>query len=181
MAVGYLPKAVTKDKLFKIARERYIYWTDMYVDDSISAENMYENMSVSRFSGCPTDDFPDECANELIRYQYKDGGCSFMVDDIEVEVLDLRNLRKSKRVDYELYTDTCVLSITYKDEPSGGLLFHIIPDALLYGSTTEDFDEGNEVDPIFIAAARKYIKEHNITPDMQKYNIIPADTQKYLE
>jgi len=168
MAVGYLPKTVTKDKLFEKAKERFQSCIKMYVDNNISTEHMYEDMSCSYYSGDPESDFPDECYAETIRYQYKDGSCSFMVDDIEVEVLDLRNMRKSERTDSELYADACVLSITYKDEPGGSLLYHIIPDALLYGSTTEDFDEGKEVDPIFIAAARKYIKEHNITPSMQK-------------
>lgn len=166
MAIGYLPKTVTKDKLFKTAQERFQSWAKMYADPSISVEQMYEDMSESCYCGGPEFDFPEECLNETIRYQYKDGGCSFMVDGIEVEVLDLRSMRK--REYRELYTDACVLSVTYKDEPDDNLQYHIIPDCWLYGSTTEDFDEGKEVDRIFIAAARKYIEQHNITPDMQK-------------
>ena len=166
MAVGYLPKTVTKGKLFEHAIKRFQSWTKMYTDPSVSVEDMYEDMSASCYCGCADDDFPDECCAKAIRYQYKDGGCSFMIDDIEVEVLDLRNMRKREYC--ELYTDACVLSVTYKDEPGGSLLYHIIPDILLYGSTTSDFDEGHEVDPIFIAAARKYIEQHSITPDMQK-------------
>ena len=168
MAVGYLPKAITKDKLFETAKERFQSWAKMYADPNESAEDMYEDMSASCYSGDPESDFPDECRDETIRYQYKDGGCSFMIDGIEVEVLDLREMRKDNTVGFERYYDICIPAISYTDK-DGDVQLHPIPNCWLYGSTTADFNEGEEVHPQFIKAAREYIKQHNITPDMQKY------------
>lgn len=168
MAVGYLPKSVTKDKLFERAKERFQSWAKMYSDPDTSIEYMYEDMSASCYSCDPEYDFPDECCDETIRYQYKDGSCSFMIDDIEVEVLDLRDMRKDSTVGFERYSDICIPAISYTDK-DGDIQLHPIPNCWLYGSTSSDFDVGEEVHPQFIEAAREYIKQHNITPDMQKY------------
>lgn len=170
MAVSTLPKTVTKDVLFERAQERFRDWARVYSDPTISAQWMYEDMSCSCYSGCPDDDFPDDVKAErdsVIRYQYKDGTCFFVVDDIEVEVLDLRSMRKSSRVGKEMYADVCIPSISYTDE-DGSLMYHPIPDAWLYGSTSCDFSEGKPVHQTFIDAARRYINVHNITKEMQE-------------
>ena len=170
MAINNLPKTITKDVLFKKAQEIFKAWAEMYTDPDISAQWMYEAMSCSCYCGCPADDFPDEVKAEqdsVIKYQYKDGMCSFMIDDIEVEVQDLRSMRESPRVGKETYADICVLTISYNDD-DGMYMYHVVPDAWLYGSTSHDFDEGKPVHEEFIDAARKYIKEHNITKEMQE-------------
>lgn len=170
MAVNHLPKTVTKDVLFKIALERFQSWALMYSDTDVSAQWMYEDMSCSCFCGCPADDFPDDVKAELdsiIRYQYKDGSCFFIVDGIEVEVMDLRSMRESSRVGKETYADVCVITISYTDE-DGMYIYHVVPDTWLYGSTSNDFNEGCEVHQEFIDAARDYIKIHHITKEMQK-------------
>lgn len=170
MAVEYLPKTVTKDILFKKAQEKFQSWALMYTDPNVSVQWMYEDMSCSCFCGCPADDFPDEVKAEqesVIRYQYKDGNCFFIVDGIEVEVLDLRSMRESPRVNKETYADICVLTISYTEE-DGMYMYHVIPDTWLYGSMSHNFDEGCEVHQEFIAAARDYIKTHHITKEMQE-------------
>lgn len=170
MSTGYLPKAITKDVLFKRAQERFQEWCKMYADPDISAQYMYEDMSASCYCGCPADDFPVQVKAEqdsVIRYQYKDGDCFFIVDGIEVEVMDLRSMRESPRVNKETYADVCVITISYTDE-DGMYMYHVVPDTWLYGSTSNDFDEGCEVHPEFINAARDYIKIHHITKEMQE-------------
>lgn len=170
MAINYLPKTVTKDVLFKRAQERFQDLAKAYADPSISAQHMYEDMSCSCYSGCPADDFPDEVKAELdsiIRYQYKDGMCSFMIDGIEVEVLALRDMREDPSIGFERYSDVCIPSISYTDT-DGNFIHHPIPDAWLYGSTSHDFDEGQPVHDEFIKAARDYIKINHITKEMQE-------------
>ncbi len=170
MAAKYLPEVITKDVLFQRAQERFQEWCKMYGDPNITASYMYEDMAASCYSGSPADDFPVQVKAEqdsVIRYQYKDGGCSFIVDGIEVEVMDLRSMRVSPRVNKETYADVCVLTISYTDE-DGMYLYHVVPDAWLYGSTSEDFNEGQEVHPEFIEAARDFIKLHHITKEMQE-------------
>ncbi len=174
MAISHLPKTVTKDVLFEKAELRFRSWAQMYGDPNVTASYMYEDMSASCYCGCPADDFPDDVKAEqdsTIRYQYKDGNCSFIVDSIEVEVMDLRSMRESPRTCMALYTDICVLSISYTDE-DGNYTCHIISNAWLYGSTSHDFDEGKPVHAEFINAARDYIKQHHITKEMQE---VPND------
>lgn len=170
MAVKLLPEAVTKDVLFKQAQERFAYWAKLYGDSNISLQYMYEDMACSIFSGDPEADFPEIVGpkkEKLIRYHYNVGSCYFIIDDIIVEVLDCREMRKDPEVHTERYSDVCVLTISYTDE-DGNYTHHIIPNAWLYGSTGEDFDENAEVQPEFIEAARDYIKEHHITKEMQE-------------
>ena len=169
MGVSTLPKTVTKEILFKKVQERFQEWCKMYSDPDISAQYMYEDMSCSCYCGSPEDDFPVQVKDEqdsIIRYHYDDGNCSFMIDDIEVEVLDLRSMRDSPRTYNALYADICIPTISYKDD--GNFITHPIPGAWLYGSTSSDFNEGMPVQQEFIDAARKYIKERNITKEMQE-------------
>lgn len=170
MAIKSLPKAITKDILFKEAQKRFLHWANTYAKQDISAQHMYEDLSCSVFSGDPEDDFPIEFKAEqdtTIKYQYDDGNCFFMIDGIKVEVLDLRSMRESPRTCIELYVDVCVLSVSFIDE-SECYNYHIIPDIWLYGSTSDDFNEGKPVDDYFINAAREYIKAHHITKEMQE-------------
>lgn len=170
MAVTKLPETITKEVLLKRAQERFQSWVHMYATDA-TAQQMYEDMSCSCYSGDPNYDFdfPKIIVHKLdvIKYQYKDGGCYFMVDGIEVEVQDLRNMRVSPSIGTELYTDICVLTISYNDEDDI-YMAHVIPDTWLYGSTSHEFDEGKPVHKEFIDAAREYIKERNITLEMQE-------------
>lgn len=169
MSISLLPKTITKLDLFEEAQRRFQKWVDMYADPNVSTQYMYEDMSASCYCGCPADDFPDDVKAEqdsVIRYQYDGGSCYFILDGIEITVFDLREMRKDPGIDLARYSDVCVLAINYQDE-DGTFLYHIIP-AWLYGSTSDDFDEGKPVDDYFIKAAREYIKEHNITKDMQE-------------
>ena len=169
MAVEKLPKTITKDILFEEAQRRFQSWAKMYGDPNVSAQYMYEDMSASCYCGCPADDFQEIVGpkkEEPIRYQYKDGSCSFIVDGIEVMVLDLRDMRKDPVFGAARYADICIPVIHYDD---GDIrMDHPIPNAWLYGSTSEEFEEGMPVHKEFLDAAREYIKKHNITKEMQE-------------
>lgn len=167
MSVNKLPETITKEVLLKHAQDRLQQWIKMYADPGLSAQYMYEDMSCSVFSGDPAYDFPDEKQDDIIRYQYRDGACYFMLDGIRVDVCDLREMRKPHDGSIELYIDVCIPCISYKDEDDN-FQYHPIPDAWLYGSTSEDFNKGEAVHEQFILAAQEYIKEHHITKDMQE-------------
>lgn len=170
MSTSYLPGQITKDVLFEKAQERFQSWAKMYGDPNVSAQYMYEDMSCSVFSGDPSDDFPEIVGpkkDEPICYQYKEGGCFFILDGIEFMVADLRDMRKSECTHTECYFDICTLVISIKDT-DGIYKSDLIPGAWLYGSTSEDFNEGQKVHTEFIEAAKKYIEEHHITKEMQE-------------
>ena len=171
MATSKLPRTITKSDLLDKAQGRFREWIDMYADSYISIEQMYEDMSCSIYTGDPAWDFPDNAKtvqDSDIRYHYKyDGNCYFIVDGIEIEVYDLRSMREAQYAGKETYTDVCVLFISYTDS-DGNLMGHLIPDAWLYGSTSKAFEEGAKVHQGFIDVARKYIKKHSVTKEMQE-------------
>lgn len=168
MATDYLPKAITKEMLYERAEERSKLWDKLFYDPNTTAETLYEEMCCSIFSGEIAYDFPDLKEDDTIRYQYRNGMCFFIVDGIEIEVLDLRDMREDPTVGMARYSDVCIPSISYTDS-DGNFIHHPISNAWLYGSTSDSFDEGKPVHKEFIEAAREYIKEHNITPELQKY------------
>lgn len=116
------------------------------------------------------DTMPQEKEKEkenIIMYQYKDGGCFFIIDGIEIDVLSLRDMHDDPSLGFARYSDVCIPSISYTDS-DGNFMHHPIPDTWLYGSTSHDFDEGKPVHQEFIDAARDFIKMHHITKEMQE-------------
>ena len=48
---------LTKEELFKKAQERFSSWARMYSNPKVTAQQMYEDMSSSCYTGCMEDDF----------------------------------------------------------------------------------------------------------------------------
>lgn len=88
-----------------------------------------------------------------------------MIDGIKIMIADLRDMRGDRK-----FFDICVPVIDYKD--GDVWIQHVIPNTWLYGSCSEEFNEGEPVHEEFISAARDYIKEHGITKEMQE---VPDD------
>lgn len=170
MAANTLPKAITKEVLLNAIQNKLMSCAKMFWDPNVTAQQMYEDLTCSVFSGSLSDDFPDAVKAEqdsVIKYQYKDGSCFFILDDIIVEVQDLRGMRVSARIGEESYSDICVLTISYINSDNI-LMSHVVPYSWLYGSTSEYFDEGMPVHKEFIDAAHEYISTHKLTKEMQE-------------
>ncbi|MBR6135009.1 MAG: hypothetical protein IKQ22_00785 [Clostridia bacterium] len=67
MSTGYLPETITKDVLFERAKERFLSWSKMFTDLSVSVTYMYEDMSASCYCGAPKDDFPEAFKSEPVK------------------------------------------------------------------------------------------------------------------
>lgn len=88
MSIGYLPKSVTKDVLFKRAQERFQDWARMYGDPNVSIEWMYEDMSCSCYCGAPKDDFPEAFKSEPVKIsdnEFKYRGITFRITRDETD------------------------------------------------------------------------------------------------
>lgn len=95
--------------------------------------------------------------DDLPRYQYKNGSCYFVLDDVTFMVADLRDMRGDR-----CFFDICCVLIDYvKDDEPDMTDYEFVPDAWMYGSTSDEFDEYHEVHPEFINKCRKFIEEHN--------------------
>lgn len=58
--ITQLAAKLTKEELFKKAQERFNSWAKMYNDPEVTAQQMYEDMSCSYYSGNLADDFKTE-------------------------------------------------------------------------------------------------------------------------
>ena len=58
--ITQLAAKLTKEELFKKAQERFSSWAKMYSNPEVTAQQMYEDMSCSCYSGFQTDDFKIE-------------------------------------------------------------------------------------------------------------------------
>lgn len=143
---------LTKQALFNVATERFKSWSKMYADPDVTPEYMYEDMCASCFSGELAFDWED-------RYIYKDGGCSFKHKGVEFLVASLRDMRPDESLGKERYFDVCVCVCDHKDE-DGLFMYHFLStEAWLYGSGSDEFEEGKVVDARFINEADKYINK----------------------
>lgn len=151
--------ALSKQQMWNEYMTRFNKIQQMVLDPNVPAKDVFVELCCSIYGG-------DEW-NE-VRYQYDDEGssCFFMVDGIRFDVYDLRSMRSCSRVNKETYTDVCVLNCDYIE--NNAMLYHIIPDAWLYGSTCDGFDESKPVHDCFIEAAKEFIQKHHVTPEMQK-------------
>lgn len=100
-------------------------------------------------------------------YSYKDGSCYFEYKGVRFTVADLRSMRESPRVAKETYFDICVVLVDrWRDDV---WQYDILP-TYCCGSTTEEFDEGQEVHDLFIEAADEYLEKNpEAIEDYKKY------------
>lgn len=103
------------------------------------------------------------------KYEYKDGACSFKIDGCEFEVADLRNMRKSTAGSFKLerYYDICILIVCYINE-DGCYVQQPLPSEWLFGSTSDEFNEGQPVHTQFIEAAEKFIDDFGGAEKLRK-------------
>lgn len=64
---------LTKEELFKKAQERFSSWAKMYSNPEVTAQQMYEDMSCSCYSGSQADDFKTDrpVLDQNLSFEYK--------------------------------------------------------------------------------------------------------------
>lgn len=64
---------LTKEELFKKAQERFSSWAKMYSNPEVTAQQMYEDMACSCYSGSQADDFKTEkpALDQNLNFEYK--------------------------------------------------------------------------------------------------------------
>ncbi|MEE0930785.1 MAG: hypothetical protein UIM53_07290 [Acutalibacteraceae bacterium] len=64
---------LTKEELFKKAQERFSSWAKMYSNPEVTAQQMYEDMSCSCYSGSQADDFKTDkpVLDQSLSFEYK--------------------------------------------------------------------------------------------------------------
>lgn len=163
MAASTLPKTVTKKELFEEAQVRFQSWVDMYIDSSVSAQNMYENMSCSCYSGNPADDFPDDVKDEqepVLKenfafdykgYKFELSSCTTLTN-IE-QVLGITKENFIQKFPNGVFTDRYVCWMWGRTD----CVAYLIPGAWLWGASI-DLKVGSRVDKQILANIDKFLE-----------------------
>lgn len=92
---------LTKEELFKKAQERFSSWAKMYSNPEVTAQQMYEDMSCSCYSGSLADDFKTDkpVLDKNLRFEYKGykfelSSCNNITNKEQIVGLTMENIRE---------------------------------------------------------------------------------------
>lgn len=103
---------LTKEELFKKAQERFSSWAKMYSDPNVSAQQMYEDMASSCYSGCMKDDSKNvPILDEALCFRYKGydfelSSCNFIT--CKEQIIDTTDENFRERFPHGVFTDRYV-------------------------------------------------------------------------
>ena len=92
---------LTKEELFKKAQERFSSWAKMYSNPEVTAQQMYEDMSCSCYSGSQADDFKTDkpvldqnlCFNYK-GYKFELTSCNKIINKAQIIGLTDENIKE---------------------------------------------------------------------------------------
>lgn len=161
-----LTRPVTKQVLAEAIKKRVELWNKMLKDSEVSVESLYEELCCSIFSGDEEYDFPKLKPEDIYLYDTY-GGCYFIHKGVVFQVADVRNMRDNPDLGKEPYYDICILLCDHRDlkiSDDDCTWYHIVggPGCYLFGSTSDNFNEGNQVHSTFVKAADEYIQSYGL-------------------
>lgn len=92
---------LTKEELFKKAQERFSSWAKMYSNPEVTAQQMYEDMTCSCYSGSKADDFKTDkpvldqnLSFEYKGYQFELSSCNNITHRDQIIGLTMENIKE---------------------------------------------------------------------------------------
>lgn len=166
---------LTKEELLNKAQERFNSWIRMYGDANITAEQMYEDMSYSVFSG---DINYDKIANDkpvldqdfcfsFKGYDFELSACNNITHRNQIVDLTVENIKE--RFPNGIFSDRYVCWMSghkdaeglTKEELENPEFFapniYLVPDAWSWGAES-DLKPGAEVNPLILAAINNFLE-----------------------
>lgn len=166
---------LTKEELLNKAQERFNSWIRMYGDANVTAEQMYEDMSCSVFSG---DVNYDKIANDkpvldldfcfkFKGYDFELSSCNNITHRNQIVGLTMENLKK--RFPNGIFSDRYVCWIHGHKDCEGNTkeevdnpeffapMIYLVPDAWSWGAD-DDLKPGAEVNPLILAAINNFLE-----------------------
>lgn len=166
---------LTKEDLFNKAQERFNSWVKMYSDPNVTAQQMYEDMSCSCYSGDiklyteekehPVLD-PDLCFSYR-GYEFELSACNIITT--KEQMLGLTNENFKQQFPHGVFTDRYVCWMQghkdhlghtkdYVDDPEDWTPeIYIVPGAWSW-SAENDLVQGREVDKYVLEAIDKFLE-----------------------
>ena len=165
---------LTKEELFKKAQERFSSWAKMYSNPEVTAQQMYEDMSCSCYSGSQADDFKTDkpvldqnLSFEYKGYQFELSSCNNIAHRNDIVGLTMENLKE--RFPNGIFTDRYVCWMYghkdcegyTKEEVDEPEYFtpevYLVPEAWSWGAN-DDLNPGAEVSTIILEGIDKFLE-----------------------
>lgn len=165
---------LTKEELFKKAQERFSSWAKMYSNPEVTAQQMYEDMTCSCYSGSLADDFKTDkpvldknLSFEYKGYKFELSSCNNITNKEQIISVTDENFRE--RFPYGVLTDRYVCWMfghkdaegLTKEEADYPILWapevYLVPEAWSWGAS-DDLNPGAEVSTIILEGIDKFLE-----------------------
>ena len=165
---------LTKEELFKKAQERFSSWAKMYSNPEVTAQQMYEDMSCSCYSGSQADDFKtdkpvldqDLCFSYR-GYQFELSSCNSIT--CKNQMLDMTEGNLKERFPNGIFSDRYVCWMfghkdhlghtkDYVDDPEDWApSVYLVPEAWSWGAES-DLEPGLKVTLDILEGIDKFLE-----------------------
>ena len=165
---------LTKEELFKKAQERFSSWAKMYSNPEVTAQQMYEDMSCSCYSGSQADDFKTDkpVLDKNLSFEYK--GYTFILSSCnnitcKDQIIGVTDENFRKQFPYGVLTDRYVCWMfghkdaegLTKEESDYPICWapevYLVPEAWSWGAS-DDLNPGAEVSTIILEGIDKFLE-----------------------
>ena len=165
---------LTKEELFKKAQERFSSWAKMYSNPEVTAQQMYEDMSSSCYSGNVTDDFKTDkpvldqnFSFEYKGYQFSLSSCNNITHRDQIIGLAGNNIKQ--RFPNDIFSDRYVCWM-WGHKDAEGLTkeeseyldcwapeIYLVPEAWSWGAD-DDLKPGAEANKLILEGIDKFLE-----------------------
>ena len=165
---------LTKEELFKKAQERFSSWAKMYSNPEVTAQQMYEDMTCSCYSGSQADGFKTDkpvldqnLSFEYKGYQFELSSCNNIT--CRGQIIDVTDENLKERFPNGIFTDRYVCWM-YGHKDAEGLTkedsdypicwapeVYLVPEAWSWGAS-DDLNPGAEVSTIILEGIDKFLE-----------------------
>lgn len=172
--ITQLKAKLTKEELFKKAQERFSSWAKMYSNPEVTAQQMYEDMACSCYSGSQVDDFKTNkpvldknLSFEYKGYKFELSSCNNITCKDQIIGVTDENFRE--QFPYGVLTDRYVCWMSghkdaeglTKEEADYPICWapevYLVPEAWSWGAS-DDLNPGAEVSTIILEGIDKFLE-----------------------
>ena len=165
---------LTKEELFKKAQERFSSWAKMYSNPEVTAQQMYEDMSCSCYSGSQADDFKTNkpVLDQDFCFSYKGytfilSSCNNITCRNQIVGLTMENIKE--RFPHGIFSDRYVCWMWGHKDSEGQTKeesdytqdwapeIYLVPEAWSWGAD-DDLKSGVEVNPYILEGIDKFLE-----------------------
>ena len=164
---------LTKEELFKKAQERFSSWAKMYSNPEVTAQQMYEDMACSCYSGSQADDFKTNkpVLDQNLSFEYK--GYKFVLSSCnnitnKEQIIGVTDENFREQFPYGVLTDRYVCWMSGHKDAEGltkeadypeywAPEVYLVPEAWSWGAS-DDLNPGAEVSTIILEGIDKFLE-----------------------